>query len=118
MEKQFKLPHMKMSEVASSSGSYAQAIIDQIRAIENTVSPDSALSVYCEVAGGAVKVQRLEFTNSALIVVHGVDAEGNSTAFISTSSALQLTCKVTKAEAGAPNMPIAFDLLEARAAGA
>ena len=129
MEKQFRVPQVKSSQAPVSAGSYAQAIMERIREMESALEAGQELVVYCDADGGAFRVDRLQFTDSALIVVHGRDEEGNATYFISTSYALELTCKVMSvvqgeegAEPEARFTPIIFELpetsAEARAAGA
>ena len=114
MEKLFKVSQVAQ-ELVSASGSYAQAIVDRVRAMEQEAEAygeDKALIVYCDTAGGPLKVERLQFSDGALIVVNGIDADGRPTSFISTVFALQLTCKIVEVPAGAElsNRPIAFDL--------
>jgi len=126
MEKQFRVPLVKNAQAPVSAGSYAQAIMERIREMESALEAGQELVVYCDADGGAFRVDRLQFTDSALIVVHGRDEEGNGTYFISTSYALELTCKVMIVAEGAESegkfAPIIFELpetnAEARAAGA
>ncbi len=126
MEKQFRVPQVKSSQAPVSAGSYAHAIMEKIREMESALEAGQELVVYCDADGGAFRVDRLQFTDSALIVVHGQDEEGNGTYFISTSYALELTCKVMSVAEGAELdgkfVPIIFELpetsAEARAAGA
>src|SRR5579862_6581398 len=119
MEKQFRVPLVKNAQAPVSAGSYAQAIMEKIREMESALEAGQELVVYCDADGGAFRVDRLQFTDSALIVVHGRDEEGNGTYFISTSYALELTCKVmsvaegeegAELEGGFP--PIIFELPE------
>jgi hypothetical protein len=126
MEKQFRVPQVKNSQAPISAGSYAQAIMEKIREMESALEAGQDLVVYCHADGGALRVDRLQFTDSALIVVHGYSEDRSATYFISTSYALELTCKVMSAGEGAGSeqrfAPIIFELpetnAEARAAGA
>jgi hypothetical protein len=126
MEKQFRIPQVTSSQAPISAGSYAQAIMEKIREMESALEAEQELVVYCRADGGAFRVDRLQFTDSALIVVHGRNEDGSATYFISTSYALELTCKVMSVAEGAGSerrfAPIIFELpetnAEARAAGA
>ena len=117
---------MKISQVPASAGSYAQAVMEKIREMESVLEAGQELAVYCDADGGAFRVDRLQFTDGLVIVVHGLDDEGNATYLISTSYTLELTCKVMRVEEGAEVegrfAPIIFELpetnAEARAAGA
>ena len=96
--------------MVSMSESYIDAVTTKIRSIEGNLKPDQALTLFAETAEGRVRVFSLQFTSSPVVFVLGLDDEDNETCLISTSFALQMVCKITKADVGQKRAPIGFDL--------
>jgi hypothetical protein len=105
----FELP--KIEPPLSPSENYAEAAISKIRTIEGNLKADEALSVYCQTADGRMRVSSLQITGGHIIFVIGSDDSGVECCHISASSALQLTCKVTKVAADTKRSKIGFDVL-------
>ena len=101
----FDMPQIKMR---SMSESYTDAVVEKIRGIEENLKPDEVLNVYCETADGRMRVGSLQFTSSMVVLAHGVDDHNVPTCLISSSSALQLTCKITKSESNTKKATIGF----------
>jgi hypothetical protein len=104
----FNMPQFELPP--SFSESYTKAVIEKIRTIEGNLKPDQALAVYCQTAEGRMRVLSLQFTGGAVIFALGLDDENGECCHISTSFALQLTCKVTKVAPDSKKAPIGFDL--------
>ena len=118
MEKEFRVGQVLGPEVGSAAGTFAQvyahAVVGKIREMEVALEPGQALMVLCEAPGGIMRVERVEFTNSSLIVVHGKDGNDNPTIHITTSFALELTCRVVSVEEGSMRESVEFEGPEIR----
>jgi len=99
----FRMPEIK---IPSFSESFMTAAVEKIRAMEASLKPDQNLSVVCYTASREeITVAQLQFTHGMVIVVHGYDPGGNPTYIVSSAFALQLVCRITKAEVGAKKKP-------------
>ena len=99
----FKMPEIN---IPSLSESFMDTVIDKVRKMEASLTPEQSLSVVSYTATGeAITVARLQFTNGMLIVVHGYDANGNPTYVMSSVFALQLVCRITRIKAGQKKSP-------------
>jgi hypothetical protein len=109
----FRTPDLKL---VSASERFQEAIIRKIRALENETPENKALFVECLTYDGAsVRVVRLQFTESMVVVVHGFDAKGNPTYVMSSADALQIVCRLLpKQGVEKKREPIGFEVPKPR----
>lgn len=106
----FHLPQFEMPYIPSHSESYQNIVIEHICKLEKEVPAEHELQVFASVAGEYVRARRLQFTDGAIVIVHGFDNAGNPTFVMSPSFALELVCKIIKIEPEAKRMKIGFDM--------
>jgi hypothetical protein len=108
---EMRLPEFKMPRIASASESFHGAIIEKIRLLEHSLTDEQALSVVCFTRiGEAIVVARLQFTDSAVVLVHGWDQNEQRTFLMSSVYSLELVCKVVKKSPDEKKKdPIGFD---------
>jgi hypothetical protein len=97
-------------ERQSFSERYQKAVIPVMRGIEAALKTDEQLLVRCRTATGVMRVYKMQFTDEAVIIAHGLDESGNRTCLMSTSDGLELTCTIEKKDPKIDRKPIGFDL--------
>jgi hypothetical protein len=106
----FRMPELKMPYIPSPSERYQEDVIEKLRAIERGLPAEHELQISAYVGGENIRVQRLQFTDSAVVVVHGIDESENAAYIMSTSFALELICKVVKTKPKTRRSTIGFDV--------
>jgi hypothetical protein len=103
------MPSFEMPVIPSQSESYQKLVIEKIRSLEASVPKDRELQIHCVHGHDEIRVSRLQFTDGAIIIVHGLDKENNPTYLVSTSFVLEMSCKMVKKGPQETKTTIGFD---------
>jgi hypothetical protein len=83
-------------------------ILAQVQAMQRALKPEEELVVLYNAGGESIRVLEFYAPSWQVLVLTGMDGARNMTRIISAADALQLTCKVMKAQTPAKPVRIAF----------
>jgi hypothetical protein len=87
---------------------FLEAVKTQMAALAKHLKEDEDLAVYSTIGLDRMRVFDVEIASATMVVLHGIDAEGNRTSAMAHPDALNFVCKVMKLKPGAKRRPVGF----------
>lgn len=111
-DRQYQLIETIRSGPQTHAESVQEAILEHIKARQETLAPNEELQVTCFLGPEFVRVRQIAVPNWHVLVLMGVDAKDNETSFIMDMHTVQLCCKVLKVDPPRTPVRIGFILPE------
>jgi len=93
----------------SLAGAFYRQLHEYFSEMKETQEKDESIDVaYCPGSGERITVTDLDYQNPHLIIVHGVDSDGNQCRALAHMASVQLVIKVIKLKKTEERRPIGF----------
>ena len=102
------LLEMPQFRPVAPSKRYIETMHRKAKLLKFYTKEDQELSIECRTVSGTMRVDCLESTDDATVVVHGLDENDNETFHCASSFALELTMKIVKSKPEGSKMKIGF----------
>jgi Mrp family chromosome partitioning ATPase len=106
----WKLPTLKPISVPGAK-SFQEGVREAIEASQRNLQPDEQLLVYYTNGVEMIRVGHVYMSLTNVAVISGSDQEGKATQVVAHLHALQLVCKVVKADENKKKTKIEFSIV-------